>query len=298
MEGYFEINGEPELVRESRKKVLEAFKDLEFFEDGHKYLLNGKSLNSVSGIPHRFLRKPFDQAVQATCYAERHGRTPEYWIEKWESNSFRATTLGTKAHAFGESLSYLRAGHPELMNPLVRSQYMEKYGYLAPIHATEMAAERFLTELPDCYHLVLNETKVYSGKNPDSEKNLKEQICGTFDMLYYYDGEGDESKAGFVIMDYKTNDELTKENNRKYGTTLLSPFDDFFEEPLSEYAIQLSLYALMLEDIGLKVIDRFVIWLKKDVEKLMNAETGKNVDCGRYEKIHVEDLSERLRRVL
>lgn len=130
---------------------------------------------------------------------------------------------------------------------------------------------------------MLNETKVYSGKNPDADKNLKELICGTFDMLYYYDGDRDPSKAGFVILDYKTNACLTNDYNRKFHKTLLPPFDDMVEEDLSLYTIQLRLYALMLEDIGVSVIDRKIVWLNNE---------------GDYEIIPVNDVSNKLRMVL
>ena len=181
----FTIKGEPHIVTETREKILKAFEDLEFYEEGHKYLLHGQEITlSVSGVGHRFIREPFNEKLQAARYAQKHGKTAEYWIKQWKCNSFRATTLGTKTHAYGESLGYLKAGHPELICPMIRPQYNETYNYLAPIHPKEEAVLKFMDELPDSYHLVLNETKVYSGKNPDASKNLKELICGTFDMLY------------------------------------------------------------------------------------------------------------------
>ena len=209
--------------------------------------------------------------------------TPEFWLQQWKQNAFRATTLGTKTHEFGESLAYLKAGHPELIRPSIQSQYMEEYGYLAPIHPKEEAICRFLCDLPSSMHLVLNETKVYSGKNPIAARNLKEQICGTFDMLYYYDGDGNPAKAGFVVLDYKTNACLYSEYNQRVHRTLLPPFDNYIEQDLSLYTIQLSLYALMLEDIGLPVIARRIVWLTNE---------------GKYQMIPVPDVSEMLRTVL
>jgi len=159
----FHITGEPAAATEARERILTAFADLQFFEEGHKYLLHGKSLCSVSGIGHRFIRFPFDEATQAVRYAERHGETADHWIQQWRQNSFRATTLGTKTHEFGESLGYLRAGHPELIRSSVRNQYMEQYRYLAPIHPKEEAIVRFFGDMPASMHLVLNEAMVYSG---------------------------------------------------------------------------------------------------------------------------------------
>jgi len=279
----FSIQGEPYKVSEARQHVLEAFEDLEFYEDGHRYLLHGRQLPSVSSIGHRYLRYPFDEQRQAAIYAEKHGKTAEHWIRQWHCNSFRATTLGTKTHEFGESLAYQLAGHPELIRPQIRIQYNEEYNYLAPIHPKEMAVERFLTELPPTLHLVLNETKVYSGKNPDASLNLKEQICGTFDMLYWYDGDGMEERSGFVVMDYKTNTSLCNDYSRRFNRVLLEPFHNMYEEDFSLYVIQLNLYALMLEDIGLPVIARRIVWLKDD---------------GTYELFDTPDISDLLRQYL
>lgn len=282
-EQMFFIDGEPDTVAKARKLILESFSDLKFYEDGHKYLLHGKQLNSVSGIGHRFIANPFDETAQAVEYAKKHGENAAFWIKQWRCNSFRATTLGTKTHEFGESLGYLLSGHPELIRDSIRVQYNETYNYLAPIHPKEEAVELFMKELSSSYHLVLNEAKVYSGKNPDSSKNLKEQICGTFDMLYWFDGNGDETKAGFIILDYKTNANLYSEYNRNHQRMLLPPFDNFVEEDYGLYVIQLNLYALMLEDIGLPVIARKIVWLKDD---------------GTYEIIDTPDVSEILRMLL
>lgn len=279
----FVIEGEPSEVAEARRLVLDSFKDLQFFEEGHRYILNGNELHSVSGIGHRYLSRPFDADKQAILYARKNGKTAEYWKDQWLCNSFRATTLGTKTHEFGESLAYLMAGHPEFIRPSVRFQYLSEKNYLADIHPKESAVRLFLNELSSSYHLVLNETKVYSGKNPDLSKNLKEQICGTFDMLYWYDGNGNPDDAGFVVFDYKTNSRLQDDYNRQHGIMLLPPFDGFYQESLGEYTIQLSLYSLMLEDIGLKVIDRKIVWLKDD---------------GTYEKVSVPDITQLLRDTL
>lgn len=279
----FTIPGEPTAASQARELVLRAFGDLEFEEEGHKYTLNGKNLASVSSIGHRFIAHPFDEELQAERYAQRKGETAEFWLKKWRCNAFRASTLGTKTHEFGESLAYLRAGHPELIRPSVRSQYMPQYGYLAPLHPKEEAIEKFMDELPASYHLVLNEARVYSGKNTDASKNLREQICGTFDMLYYDSGEGKNNEAGFVVLDYKTNGSLQNEYSRRYHRKLLHPFEDLYEEDLGLYTIQLNLYALMLEDIGLYVKARRIVWLLPD---------------STYQIIDVPRIDDRLRKCI
>ncbi|MBR6033135.1 MAG: hypothetical protein IKP36_14445 [Bacteroidaceae bacterium] len=277
----FSLPNEPHLAAEARRHILATFSDLEFYDEGHRYLLHGRQLPSVSNIAHRFIREPFDELRQAVRYAERHGGTPDYWIQQWRQNSFRATSLGTKTHAYGESLGYLRAGLPERICPSMLAQYMPEYKFLAPLHPKEEAVLKFMNEMPCSMHLVLNEARVYSGKNACQEKNLKEQIAGTFDMLYFCDGS-DGQPEGFVVLDYKTNANLANEYNRKWGRVLREPFADLTEEDLSLYTIQLSLYALMLQDIGIPIVSRRIVWLKD----------------GEYQVILVQDLSDKLRQVI
>jgi hypothetical protein len=64
---------------------------------------------------------------------------------------------------------------------------------------------------------------------------------------------------------------------------LLPPFEDLYDESLSLYTLQLSCYQIPLEDIGLKVIGRRIIWLKDD---------------GTYEKISLQDVTQKLRKTL
>ena len=281
MNTFFTIPREPSIVADARRHVLNSFSDLEFFEDGHRYILHGNSLPSVSSVAHRFVREPFDELRQAIRYAERHGETPDYWIQQWRQNSFRAKTLGTKTHAYGESLAYLRAGLPERICTSILPQYMPEYGFLAPIHPKEESVLKFLDEMPESMHLVLNEAMVYSGKNPCVERNLRQQLAGTFDMLYYCDGS-DGQPEGFLVLDYKTNACLTNDYNRCFGRVLREPFADMTEEDLSLYTIQLSLYALMLQDIGIPIVSRRIIWLKDSD----------------YEVIPVGDLTEKLRQTI
>ena len=279
--GMYVVPGEPALVAEVRERVLSEFEDLEFYKEGHRYVFHGEQLPSVSNVTHRFIREPFDEQWQAMRYAKKHGETPDYWIQQWRQNSFRATTLGTKTHAYGESLGYLKAGMPERICPSILSQYMPEYRFLAPIHPKEEAVLKFMNEMPKSMHLVLNEARVYSGRNPSPERNLKERLAGTFDMLYYNDGT-DGKPEGFIILDYKTNANLQNDYNRKYGKMLREPFNYMPEEDLSLYSIQLSLYALMLQDVGIPIIARCIVWLK-DSE---------------YEIIPVPDLTETLRQTL
>ena len=279
------IENEPRDARDARELILRGFGDIDFQEEGHVYTLHGQVIETtISGLGHRFEARPFDTEMQAERYAQRHGKTAEYWKSEWEAKALRATTLGTKTHEYGESLSYILNGLPkEMILDSALLQYDSENNDITPSHPKEEAVALFLKKLPASYHLVLNEARVYSGKNPDQSKNIKELICGTFDMLYWYDGNGNPEKAGYVLFDYKTNSALQSDYNRKHGNFLLPPFNDIYEENLGMYTIQLSAYAMLLEDIGIKLMNRILVWLTDD---------------GRCELIPVKDVSDRLRKIL
>lgn len=275
------VPGEPPIVTDIREKILEEFKDLVFEEGPHKYFLHGVELPSVSHVTHQF-QKEEDFDTIAANYALKHGETKEYWLDKWKFNNLRATKTGTLVHGYGESLAWLRNGHPELITPENKCKYIEDKNWLIPTRPKEESVLSFWDNVHPSLHFVLAETKVYTGKNKELT-NLKQDYAGTFDLLMYYLDPDDDEKSGLIILDYKTNKSLFNDFSRENGKMLLPPFDDTFEEPKSFYDLQLSAYQLPLEDIGLKVVGRRIIWLKDD---------------GTYELLKCPDRTQILRELL
>jgi hypothetical protein len=275
------VPNEPSEVTEIRNKILNEFKDLKFEEGPHKYYLNGVELPSVSHVTHQF-SVPFDSDGVAERYAEKNGMTKEYWLDQWKFNNLKATTTGSLVHEHGESLGWLKNGHPELITESCKTKYIEEKGWLIPTRPKEEAINKFYDELNENLHFVLAETKVYTGKNKETT-NLKQDYAGTFDLLMYYKDPNNSEKNGLVIMDYKTNKDLYNDYNRNNGVMMYAPFTDMYSESFGNYTLQLSCYQMPLEDIGLKVIARRIIWLKDD---------------GTYELIPVKDVTKQLREVL
>lgn len=275
------VPNEPSEVTEIRNKILKEFNDLKFEEGPHKYYIGEKELPSVSQVTHEFL-VPFDSDGVAERYAEKNGMTKEYWLDQWKFNNLKATTTGTLVHAYGESLGWLRNGHPEKITEDNKCKYIPEKNWLIPTRKKEEAILKFYDELNDNLHFVLAETKVYTGKNKELT-NLKQDYAGTFDLLFYYKDPKDDEKSGLCIFDFKTNADIYKEFNRSNGIMMYAPFTDMYSEPFGAYTLQLSAYQLPLEDIGMKVIARRLIWLKED---------------GTYELIPVKDVTKELREVL
>ena len=65
-------------------------------------------------------------------------------------------------------------------------------------------------------------------------------------------------------MTHNTNESLVKDYSHSHNKMMLPPFQDLYAEPKGKYTLQLSAYQIPLEDIGLKVIARRLVWLKND----------------------------------
>lgn len=272
---------------EIRNKILNSFKGLEFVEDGHKYFLNGKEMECVSNVAHRF-QEHIDQVKLATETFNRNfdKETSKYYhmtvddiLECWNKISNEACTNGTMTHEFGESAFYYMTGQYDKILPNFTERLTENGGFKA-INPKEEAIVKFFEEIPKCIVPILAETKVFVEYENAG-------YAGTFDILFYYDAELDgknDEKSGLLILDYKTNVDLYKNFKEQ---KLLQPFNDLLDMPLSVYKLQLSLYENALHSINLKVIGRRIIWLKpnKEYEKI-NLESYRNILNEELKKIY------------
>lgn len=273
-----------------REKILDAFRPLEYVDEGHRYFLDGKELPSVSTVIHQF-EHPFNTETIARNYAAKHGNTAEYWIKYWDKLSKDATTAGTAVHNFAESYVNLRFGVKEGVLPSCRDAFDGTV--LTPRCPKEMAVLRFWREMNPNLHFVLAETKVFSGvgaylqrmgKQTATEPlHLKQHFAGTFDLLMYYDDPVNPEQSGLVIFDYKTNKDLENSFSRNRNRTLYHPFSHFIEEAKSIYTLQLSCYQIPLEELGLKVLTRRLVWLR---------------DTGQYQLVKLNDVSNTLKHIL
>ena len=126
---------------------------------------------------------------------------------------------------------------------------------------------------------VMPESQIYIFK--DNNLGLKYRYSGTFDILHAFQAKNGKWKL--AIHDFKTNAQLINDFARSKKQNMLPPFEEYIDEPLSHYTIQLSLYQLGLEQLGYEIADRKLIWLKDD---------------GTYEKVPVPDVTDKLKSVL
>lgn len=253
-----------ERVNNCRNLVLGKFGDIQFVEEGHKYSIDGQEYTPVSNIIKEF--EPYvDWDQKAADYALKYRRKKEDVQKEWKLNNLKSTISGTRTHSFGESYTNLLCGHPELICEQNKPQYIKEYNTIVPTYPKEEAVVNFYNDLEKNLHPVGAEFKLSSKYIEGVRK-----ICGTCDLLFY-----DSDNDAFILGDWKTNKALIKDYSRSFGIMMTGPMSKYYDEPLSHYLLQFNIYQRMLESIGLKIVDRILIWLKDD---------------GTYEKIYMEKI--------
>lgn len=268
-------------IKKVRKAIKEAYSDkLQFIEETHQYFLDGVEYTCVSDVIKRWENTDREKMLEGCAEKAKwkkdykyYGMTKEEIDDLWKKSAKEACDFGTLVHGFGESMFYWMIGEDDKILP----EYKEQFETGEPIATNkhEEAVIQFWKDIPEDFVPVLAETKVF---NKDGTP-----YAGTFDILFYYYKGKNDPRNGLILMDYKSNTSLTNDYCRDTGKMMKSPFDDMVDENLSHYTAQLGLYQIPIENLGLRVIGRRIIWLRDD---------------GSYEKIRIKDETGRIRQAL
>lgn len=228
------------------QRIQQPFNKLSFEETKHKYYVEGNPLSkSVSALIGEFYEH-FDAEQVAPYSAAKAGVTTEEILKQWADINQESRDRGHRVHAFGEIYQFNRNLRPSCL----QEEAIVKFWQDVPEHILPLAAELRM------YH-------------------FKHLFAGTADIILF-----DTKTQTYIIADYKTNKDLLK--NYK-GKTMLGPFSHLLDNPLNHYAIQLSYYQLLLEQVGVKVSKRIIIWLGLD---------------GNYQLFNTEDVTDILKQQL
>jgi hypothetical protein len=228
------------------KNIKDFFSNLSFQEDIHKYFVDGIQLtHSVSGLIDKYKNK-FDTHNISEAVAKKENTTGGEIRLKWKKIADDACQLGTATHLFGELYPFNRE--------------------LKPSSKFEEAIVKFWNDLPDFLIPAILEVQMY---------HKTYMFGGTADILLY------NTKTGkYILGDYKTNKDLFNVfGNQKLKLSMSNLADNNF----NKYQIQLSLYQILLEQSGIEISQRKLIWLKPDGEYEM-------YNCEDYTDLIKEDL--------
>lgn len=202
--------------------------NLNFDEVLHKYTYKNQPLTSVTTMLSK-TKEEFDKDYWAkhSKFSIESGLSPEQVIEVWKYKNDSANSIGTFIHQ-------------NIENFIKGLDYNEDYRI--------KVIREFLPKEGEKYPII------------NAEKRLclpKYGLAGTCDLYLEY------SDGTFGIKDWKTNDKFSVSN--QYGKYLIPPPICHMQDcKLSDYTLQLSIYAYMIEELFDKTIkDIEIIWFSK-----------------------------------
>ena len=235
-------------IHEAKQLLKDSSEGLTFEPNEHRYFLGNREMECVSSVVERFA--PFDAPAKAAASSKnpRHplfGHPVEEILALWEENRDRAAAAGTAVHEFGEACYAFLIGDYDKI-PEEFKERLTSDGLVAESPKETAAAMWWASQNWENYAIVAKETRIV---NPTLD------YAGTFDLLLY-ENESD----GFILKDYKTNEDLFK----WYKEMLLPPLSMIKQNDVGKYTVQQNMYAIELKNIGLKVIESDLIWLKEN----------------------------------
>lgn len=230
-----------------QKEIIEKnFGGLIMDAPTHKYYLKDKPLEGSVSSQIKDFYTPFDSKTKSKEMEIPGFKSQQDFLDEWAAINKEAIDRGHRVHNFGERYAFDKT--------------------LVPSCPQEKALVKFWDELPAFIQPVFVEAMMYHHEF---------LFPGTADLLLL-----DLRDGSIIIADYKTNKDIFKNFQ---GQTLLAPFEQYLDSPFNHYQIQLSFYQLLLEQTGLKVKERKIIYLKLD---------------GEYEIWNTEDLTNTLKQHL
>ena len=219
---------------------LKFYDDVNFKFDPikHGYTYKGKRFISVTQFISKF-HTEFDTDYWSKYKSDELGKPQEEIINEWQDLNDRANFIGKETHSWIEN--YFNKLYQQLPIDVDIIDRINKFN---------IAYFKFLHKLePIKFEQMLFSTKW--------------EIAGMIDSIFLY-------KENVILIDWKTNKSFTDDDHYKGRfEKLLYPFSDYYKNHHNEYSIQVSLYRLILREIGIDIKACYLLHIGPDSEAKM-----------------------------
>lgn len=222
-------------------QLLKSFNHIQFVERNHTYnnLELDRTLKSVTTVLNS-LKQKFNRDYWSRFKAEEAGVTQEEILQEWDYKRHLGISRGNFVHDKFEKL---------LQRKTIRSpkNSLDKFGPYSKDYLEHTA--------------ILNQQMVEAIRNYPYIPIVQEYVVGNdiiggmLDNISY-----NEKTKNFIILDYKTDKQFNYKS--PYKKKFLKPLSHLDECEYNKYALQLSLYRLIIEQAipDIRFDDNTVIW--------------------------------------
>jgi hypothetical protein len=226
-------------------ELFTTFNDVTFFDEPHKYFVDGKELISVTTIIHKY-QEEFNEEYWSNYKSEQFSIDQKEILRAWEFINKKGTIKGSIIHDYAENL--FQNKKYEYPKQLI----LNEFGF-DPIereyNITKKHVDNFYNDSHGKLIPIRTEFVIYDKES---------LIGGMLDILFY-----NIKAKEFQIWDNKTNKKLTLKTERRLKNELFV-LDD---SDLTIYSLQLGLYKYILEkNTGIKLGKSYLVWFSHNNE--------------------------------
>lgn len=228
---------------------LSVFNNIKYWDEPHKYYIDGKEMNSVTKVIGTFKQK-FDTDYWSEKKAKDRGITKEEVLAEWKYKSDYSCEKGTLFHEYAEN--YLNNKVFPYDNTRIKKMLGEG----------EEDVKKDFDKLKNLFHKFYDDSygKLIPIKSEVIVGDEELEVCGMVDQLFW-NNKVDELQ----IWDWKTNKEIKRNNKWQQFQYPLEHLDIC---EYNTYSLQLSLYKYLIEkNTNLKLGDSYIVWFNEKNDK-------------------------------
>ena len=227
------------------KELNKAFGDFKFYEEDHHYEYKRKKVGvSVTTFIHEYVNE-FDEQEMAERVAIKNNKSVEEILNEWHYKRDFSCEKGTTTHEYIQSLF---SG-----NEYKKLTFDYSKEYLDAVDKCQRQADNFYIDYKDKLEHLIDELPIGSQDY---------DISSCVDHLFY-----NKLTGGLVLVDYKTNKEMSGYNKKAYKKAMKFPLNKLNDDSYNHYKIQLSIYKFLIEKYtSIKVDEMFIVYFSENNE--------------------------------
>lgn len=234
-------------------ELFTAFNNVKYFDEPHKYFVDGNELISVTTLLHKY-QNVFDEKYWSEIKANQYGLKQYQVSRAWDFINKKGTFKGSAIHDYTENIFY----NKKFEYP--KDKIYKEFGFdpiIREYNITKKHVDRFYSDsfgrlIPIKAELVIYDKIALIG--------------GMVDMLFY------NVKAGeFQIWDWKTNKDFTFDCKERHLLGDLFVLEDC---DLEIYSLQLEFYKYIIEKYtSIKLGKSYLVWFSHNNPSYQIIET-------------------------
>ena len=234
------------------KELFTSFNEVTYFDEPHKYYVNGNEYISVTTLIHKYVEE-FEEDFFSKKKADQHDLTQTQILRAWNFINKKGTIKGSMVHDYSENLINRK------VFPYPEDEIITEFGF-DPIKPEY----DYTKKLVDLFH--------YYSKGrliPISAEQIvydkKSKIAGMFDILYW-----NVKAQEFQIWDNKTNKVFIGLENEE-NIEKVEGYEKQKERPIKNLKGKLSI----LEDNDLEIYSLQLEMYKQIIERNTSIKLGR-----------------------